>query len=396
MPAGSTPLIYNIPTNQWVHDFEVSAPPTTSVTPLPTGVTPPGKSSNMGGAIGGAVGGVVVIAAIGFFFYRRHKKAPNNASTPSVKNSDYDGHGRFGKREGLFGRSNRNSDDYDREYSNKDTVQLQETVTKRGTDEIPYHSSSSPFESSSSSAVSFMRQSSAPPLPRTVGTPPPSSMLSHSAMLVTPPSPSPLAVLQRGGGATGSPPSEQPQYFGYYGGRKEDPSIPLTNAQSHSAIVAYSNSPQYVPASVAHSNSPQYVPTSVAYSNSPQYVPASLDGYGIEGESSGRAEPRRPQQFGSADGMSPAANLFPSQISGGVPHVSQSPVPAGFSRWDSTKGGLHYPPPPGQQLAQPENSDMMQKKLKLMKAQHELDLERIRLEQESQVQLMERQFKHGP
>ncbi|KAG0274197.1 hypothetical protein BGZ96_004440 [Linnemannia gamsii] len=56
----NVPLIYHIPTNQWVHDFVVSTTATNNTT-----------TSSLGGPIGGAIGGVIILAVIGFFFYRR-------------------------------------------------------------------------------------------------------------------------------------------------------------------------------------------------------------------------------------------------------------------------------------------------------------------------------------
>ena len=369
--ANNTPLIYNIPTNQWVHDFVVSGPLPTSVPPtsVPPSSAPPtatSASSNVGGAIGGAVGGVIVIAAIGLFFYRRHKKASDNVPHPSLKMSGNDSNGDYEKEQSLFGQGNRNDNDY-----NGDRVQLQETSTERGPGQIPHLSSSAPLDSSSP-FMQFMQQPSAPSPPQTVSTPPTPSMLHHSTMLTTPPSSSPpsaTAVLQREvGAATGFPPLEQPQYSSYYGGDKEDFSMPPTYAHSHSAAVAYSNSPLY--------------------------IPVNSDGYDVGGEV-GLAEPRNPQQFGFGNETSPAASSSPSQIISGAPYAPQEPVLAGFNRWDSSNSGSYYPPPPGQQLLQPESSDLMQRQLKLMRAQHELDLERIRLEQEAQIHLMERQLKHG-
>ncbi|GJJ72474.1 hypothetical protein EMPS_04832 [Entomortierella parvispora] len=86
----STPLIYNIPLNQWVHDFVVSGPLPTNANS--TGASPSGgagsqpsgspstgppsteKSSGKGGIIGGVICGVIVLAAVGFFFYKRSQK----------------------------------------------------------------------------------------------------------------------------------------------------------------------------------------------------------------------------------------------------------------------------------------------------------------------------------
>jgi len=81
----NVPLIYNIPTDQWVHDFVVAGPLPTTATPTsaPTGTSSPSltptvtsKSSSLGGAIGGAIGGVIVVVVlIGFYIYRRRKNA---------------------------------------------------------------------------------------------------------------------------------------------------------------------------------------------------------------------------------------------------------------------------------------------------------------------------------
>ena len=56
------------------------------------------------------------------------------------------------------------------------------------------------------------------------------------------------------------------------------------------------------------------------------------------------------------------------------------------------EGDSYYPPPPGQQQPAQTESDVMQMKLRLMKAQHELEVERVRLEQKAQIQLIKKQL----
>ncbi|GJJ75187.1 hypothetical protein EMPS_07545 [Entomortierella parvispora] len=371
---GPTPLIYNIPTNQWVHEFVVSVTPT-SVTATATSTSngtpapgssndvaspPQGKSSNIGGAIGGAVGGAIVLAAVGFFFFRRHKKAPYN-----------DGQGRFRKKGGFVGRGNENdrSNYDDNEYTGRDSVQLQESVAGRSNGEVSYSSSSSPIDPSSSS-MAFVNKPLHSPASRIVSTTPSLSMLHRQDMLTTPSffPPSTTDVFQTSGiqNATGFPPSEPSQYLNNHGGYEY--SIP----------------------------SPQTYPTVKANSSPPQYPLVGSVGYGTNDEGT-RVDLRGPQQLGSRNEASFVDVLpYSYATTRRASHNPQSMAPTGFGGWDSGSSGSYYPPPPGQQQVLPEDQDLVQKKLRLIKAQHELDLERIRLEQESEVQLIKRQLQHGP
>lgn len=83
---GMEPLIYHLPTSQWVSNFVVSGPlpvpssaTTSSTQPANTSLPPPspspsGTHSSIGAAVGGAVGGIVVVILIGLFIYKRHKR----------------------------------------------------------------------------------------------------------------------------------------------------------------------------------------------------------------------------------------------------------------------------------------------------------------------------------
>ncbi|KAG0043238.1 hypothetical protein BGZ83_011685 [Gryganskiella cystojenkinii] len=103
------PLIYHIPTNQWITEFVVSGPlPTyaftttttvmtatsTSLKPRattgsePAGAPPPtSQKSSLGPIAGGAVGGIIVLAAIGFFVFKRYQRKPYQDRTLSNKAS---------------------------------------------------------------------------------------------------------------------------------------------------------------------------------------------------------------------------------------------------------------------------------------------------------------------
>jgi len=97
----SVPMIYNIPTGQWVHDFVILGPlptlttatvagPTStnnSSTPTPTGPASTSSSLTSGGAIGGAIGGVVILAVFGIFFYRRHRLHRHNRTNKPLTSS---------------------------------------------------------------------------------------------------------------------------------------------------------------------------------------------------------------------------------------------------------------------------------------------------------------------
>lgn len=331
-------MIYNIPTNQWVHDFVVSGPlpgTTTTTTIYVTAATTsaaaatssttvaspaPATSSSMGGVIGGAIGGLAVIAIVGFLFFRRHRSAKNDPLSIPSKDSDHD----------IFGRGSEDDDNYDddKRYQDKYGVHLQET-SRTGASESLYYSSAS--------STPFMNRFTPPPL--------------H----VFPD----RSELQEG--------NAKP--FGYYSVNKEGFSTPIT--------------------------SPDGAYTGTLHGHSPQFFPGGSNEHSLwfEGD---QVDPRSPQQFGPGYGTSPAAWMammkaasptnetrLSNRIANETPLSPQSPELAGFSR-----SGSYYPPPPGQQQPVQTEPKLMQKKLRLLKAQQGLDLERARLEQESQMQLI--------
>jgi len=137
----SVPMIYNIPTGQWVHDFVISGPLSTlttatvagltstnnSSTPTPTGPASTSSSLTSGGAIGGAIGGVVILAVFGIFFYRRHRLHRHNRTnkpltSSSIVNSEGEHH-RPSSKDLAF------AEDHDEDSSgrNKYRIQLYET-----------------------------------------------------------------------------------------------------------------------------------------------------------------------------------------------------------------------------------------------------------------------------
>ncbi|KAF9433720.1 hypothetical protein BGZ76_009053 [Entomortierella beljakovae] len=86
----STPVIYNLKSNGWTSMFTLPSPTSsnngTNISPStsPTGVDTPSKSGGGSGpVIGGVVGGVVVLAAIGFFVYKRSRARSQGETTVS-------------------------------------------------------------------------------------------------------------------------------------------------------------------------------------------------------------------------------------------------------------------------------------------------------------------------
>jgi len=134
------------------------------------------------------------------------------------------------------------------------------------------------------------------------------------------------------------------------------------------------------------SKSPDSHLTSTPYSNSPQYNPIGSDRQEV------RLDSRSPQEIGPGYEISPAAWMAAASTrdSFGNPQAVFTQGPDGSVEISSR--GSYYPPPPGQQQPEKPESDLMQKRLKLLKAQHELDLEKMRLEQESQLQTVQKQL----
>lgn len=466
-------LIYNIPTDQWVHDFVVSGPlPTTATantkataSTAPTSVpttdnpTPPTtskSSSNMAGPIGGAVGGVIVVAALGFFFYRRHKrKANNDPSPPALNNAGDENYGYFNRKRGLFGQGNRDDDNGDdhnhRHHVDNDTIQLQETGFVKGGGAInasyPSSSSSTPFMQESLPTPLQPRLSDRPVLP--TGNPfigyrnnPHDSTISlgmadSSSRPVSPvttitarnmvttasftaaPGSKPGVITttpQFGAISTAATTSPAPLPMSHFGSVLPPPPSSSTLPQSASAPLSpaalfpqgfsptdSSRQFSYYDKDGLAMSGPSTVPMNAVYSNSPQCIPVGSDGQiWSMGDMSGRVEPRSPQFFGQSHETSPASWMAMMNNNSSNPQLLD---PSGVYNRGSMIGmgmggdpmngrGSFYSPLQGQVVVgTADNSDLMQKKLKLMKAQHELTLERIKLEQESEMQFMERQLR---
>jgi hypothetical protein len=138
--------------------------------------------------------------------------------------------------------------------------------------------------------------------------------------------------------------------------------------------------------------------TNVVYSNSPQSVPVgSVGQIWSTGDLSGRVDPRSPQSNGPSHESSPAGWI--SIMNNNIPSPQlldpsgrfNSASPIGMGDEMGNRGSF-YSSLPGQAVVGVDDSDLRQKKLKLMKAQHALTLERLKLEQESEIQFMERQL----
>ncbi|GJJ72469.1 hypothetical protein EMPS_04827 [Entomortierella parvispora] len=358
-----TPLIYNIPTNQWVHDFVVSGPlptsttnvtstvattasaPTTTSTPPVASPTPP-KTSNLGSAIG-AIGAVsVVAAAVGFLFFRRHRRAK---SCPSPRSATLSHQSIFGKTGRFFGRSAKDDGGY------RDEVQSQFTSSK-GARETPYLSrtSSAPFMSqfiSPSYRLSNEHELEAgDSFHPNKGDPQDSISSARGESLPFGPDSSLRTMVPQYSMATSPNP---PHQLGYYLVDKDG----------------------YLTYRTGRDDNSFYTP----HGHSPQFVPGGSSGYSVWSEGD-RFDPRSPQQLGPGYGTSPAAWMvsmnmasprndprFSSRIASAIPLSSHS----------------SYSPSPTGQLAVQTESDFMLKKIKLLRAQHELEMERVRLEQES-------------
>ena len=137
------------------------------------------------------------------------------------------------------------------------------------------------------------------------------------------------------------------------------------------------------------SKSPDSHLISIPYSNSSQYNPIGSDGQGA------RIDPRSPQQIGPGYDTSPAAWMAAASARDSLSNPQAIITQGSDNSGEIGNRGSYYPPPPGQQQPPQSESELMQKKLRLLKAQHELDVEKMRLEQESQRQLIERQLVHG-
>ncbi|KAG0350472.1 hypothetical protein BG005_010021 [Podila minutissima] len=77
----STPLLYNLATNNW-NDTEFVPTPIETANP-PVSATPaniPDSGPNVAAIVGGVAGGVVLIALVGFFLYKRRARGRGNKS----------------------------------------------------------------------------------------------------------------------------------------------------------------------------------------------------------------------------------------------------------------------------------------------------------------------------
>jgi len=449
--VNNTPLIYNIPNNTWVQNFVVSnTPPPTKTTststlagptPSPSNTvapSPPQKqSSSLGTAVGGAAGGIAAIAAIGFFFYRRRKRAGNGGRRSSpLKRSGYDNTAGFRKKGEFLGRNNRDDAEDDMDpygnYPGVHAVQLQDTSTQhgRGDSDIP---------SSSQSIQQY--QSSSPPLPPLLQYLPPrpetqnrNTILSYrgsprdlkseidlidqnrvssgeqeslrfSGISSSPP---PLLPFQPRQSIMSSTPTGIPQREeGYPGFSSVDPYgqsmyhdagknvLSDINPQGPlgSFPVGLQNRSTYYNGSSSILSGPYKSPDShlisTPYGTSPQYNPIGPDGQGA------RIDSRSSQQIGPGYDTNPAAWTAAMNARSSFASPQAIITQGSDNSGEIGNRGSYYPPPPGQQQPPQSESELMQKKLRLLKAQHELDVEKMRLEQESQRQLIERQLVHG-
>ncbi|GJJ72472.1 hypothetical protein EMPS_04830 [Entomortierella parvispora] len=435
--VNNIPLVYNIPNNTWVQTFVVSnAPPpttsaSTSVSAGPTS-TPSGniaqpfpekKSSDVGAVAGGTVGCIAAIAAIGFFFYKWHKRTGKSGDRPSqTKRSGKDSSSRFGMKGGFIGRtSNRDDDDEDdtdpySDYPEPRAIQLQNTSGQHTSD--PYLSSSPHFSKQSQSSSVAMSPPLLQLLPSRPETQTRNTLLSYGSNPADPR----LSTMDHSGvssrnidslrfsGINSSLPAAFPflplqstspfPLNGSPQGQQGSLSFIPVDSHGHSiyydanrnAFSAGSQQGSFPTASLSQPNcydgrnsnlsgsvnSPDSHLTCTPYSNSPQYSLIGSDRPGIHGDY------RSPQQPGPGVETSPAAWMaaMNTRNSVGNPH---SMINQGSYHSGKIGGhGSYYPPPPGQQ----SEPDLTEKKRKLIKAQHELDVEKMRLEQESQQQLI--------
>ncbi|GJJ72471.1 hypothetical protein EMPS_04829 [Entomortierella parvispora] len=405
--TNNIPLIYNIPKNKWVHTFVVTDPPppilsnTTSAStftrPMPSPSdnaslpSPSVTSSSVGAAVGGAVGGIAAVAAIGFFIFKRRRRRGNIARSSSQSKGLNSDHHMRSKAQNGGGNASDDINSYDNNPGSA-VLQLPSTSVQR-----PAH----PY---SHSPPHFVQQFQSSPLQTEQSfllhggnswELKPDNMRGHDGKQGEPGSPGSWGISSSlhsppsfqstiSPSMTGSPqgfirsfPVDQQHYSHFYDGAKADSQGPFRSINHHS--------------------------TDMPYSGYPQYTPIGLD------SQDSRLDLRSPQQPGPGVEMSPAAWMaamntrsFFGNPHGAIGHRSHVSGEIGVlgSYFPSPPLGSYFPSAPGQQSpAQPE-PDLIQMKLMLMKAQHELELEKIRREQESQRQLVgrqlnERQFASG-
>jgi len=157
----------------------------------------------------------------------------------------------------------------------------------------------------------------------------------------------------------GAPTLEPPQQFGHY-------------SLDNDGLLTSRTSPDGAYTGPLRSHAPQL------------FVPGESNGYGVWSEGDW-AEIRNPHKLGSEYGTSPTGWTTKMKT---VSLMNDTPL----SNRIVNEGDSYYPPPPGQQQPAQTESDVMQMKLRLMKAQHELEVERVRLEQKAQIQLIKKQL----
>ncbi|KAG0043809.1 hypothetical protein BGZ83_011003, partial [Gryganskiella cystojenkinii] len=149
-----------------------------------------------------------------------------------------------------------------------------------------------------------------------------------------------------------------------------------------------------------NNTSPKDAMTNHPFVHAPQSVPAGMTDWSV-GIDASPEQPRSPQKF-----ISEAVPLvFPPSVGhpqlyrnvGTLAEDNSNNLYLRDNRWPPTSDGrapnTYYPPsppPPPLDSANSENTELVRERLALMKAQHELNLARIRLEQASEAQLMER------
>ena len=293
----NTPLIYNIPTDQWVHDFVVSGPLPSNITATPTPTlttiaassqyptspnnftSPPtptssasSKTSGAIGVIGGAVGaavGTIFLSAIAFFCYRRRRMETDIQH--SFADADDDSELYRNRREYSEWIDSAHTVNYDEGYTDESRSQ---TSTRNGAE-----AGSHPFLKRAKQSYSlpsrlrrlsddlrsestfvttatpkFLTATGPAITPRsqhstfsTISTP---STMHHSIKSGVPYSvlSSPRNILNTGGFSTRSISSNPFPQVNAVGGGRHGLHFSSSNQSFNSAGFSYHNSPQYIPA----------------------------------------------------------------------------------------------------------------------------------------------------
>jgi len=332
--TNSTPLIYNIPANQWVHNFVVSQtlPLSTPTMSTVTQTSPaassdnsappasPGRPFSIVIIIGCAVGGVVIIAMVGFLFYRRHRKAKledyDFPPLPPLVEEDME-HFRVFRKKGLVGWDDDDTsmyDDSDNKSSKDKSVALSKKAAKRG-------QCSSPLLESSSASTLVLQQT--PPPPRTSRKKrskglsereyPAVVTVTHRLLAEdSPETPKPRRkpMSQHSSPSTGSSPSTLNNSIASVVSSSGLPSPTKVTVKKVSDIISQPKPSHQVHSKGRGRKTPLETPSSSSIvsssRHSPQYVPVGYDGLDIWRDC-GQEEVRSPQLRGPRHETSPAA-----------------------------------------------------------------------------------------